>query len=108
MKRKKDFPEVVALCGSTKFKEEYEKVNCALTLEGKVVISVGVFGHSNGLLLTKTQKKVLDEIHRRKIDLANSIIVVDVDGYIGKSTRNEIKYAQDRGKKVYYYSEYFE
>jgi len=108
MKRKNNFPEVVALCGSTRFKEEYEKVNRALTLEGKVVISVGVFGHSSSLLLTKAQKKMLDEIHRRKIDLANSIMVIDVDSYIGKSTENEIKYAQDMGKKVYYYSEYFE
>lgn len=101
------FLEVVALCGSTKFKEEFEKVNRALTLEGKIVISVGVFGHSEKLLLTKTQKEILDKIHRGKIDIADSIMVLDVNGYIGDSTKGEIEYAEMQGKKVNYYSQYF-
>lgn len=106
-KDNKQSPEVVALCGSTKFKNEFEKANRTLTLEGKLVISVGVFGHSDSLLLTKQQKKMLDEIHKRKIDLANSLMVIDVGEYIGESTREEIEYAEIQGKIVYYYSQYF-
>lgn len=105
---RQEFLEVVALCGSTKFKEEFEKVNRALTLEGKIIISVGVFSHSEELLLTRIQKGILDKIHKRKIDMANSIMVLDVNRYIGDSTKGEIEYAEKQGKKVNYYSQYFD
>jgi len=99
--------EIVALCGSTKFKEEFEKANHTLTLEGKVVISVGVFGHTENILLTKAQKEMLDKIHRQKIDMSNSIMVINVNNYISSSTRREIEYAQKTGKRVKYYTDYF-
>ena len=93
--------KVITLCGSTRFKEDFERVNRELTLLGNIVISVGCFGHS-GDTFTEEQKVMLDDIHKRKIDMADVIYVINKDGYIGASTRSEIKYAIMRGKQVIY------
>ena len=95
-------PKVITLCGSTKFKDEFEQINAKLTLEGNIVISVGVFGHQSGTVITKEQKTQLDELHKRKIDMADEIFVINVGGYIGTSTKSEIAYAKQLGKKVKY------
>ena len=103
--------EVVTLCGSTRFKDEFIKEQKRLTLDGKIVISVGLFGHSGDNevwenmsedTLTKT-KEMLDDMHKRKIDMADSIHVINVNGYIGTSTKSEIEYAKLHGKKITYY-----
>ena len=100
----REFP-IITLCGSTKFKKEYELVMMELTLQGKCVISVGCFGHSDiNYNEINNLKPMLDRMHLQKIDMAYAIYVIDVDGYIGDSTRKEIEYAKDHGKKVYYYS----
>lgn len=99
---------VVTLCGSTRFKKEFEEVQKKLTLQGYIVISVGLFGHSGDPevwedqaegTLTET-KKMLDEIHKCKIDMSDEIFVINPGGYIGESTRSEIEYARSYGKKV--------
>lgn len=104
---------VVTLCGSTRFKDEFMEAQKRLTLEGNIVISVGLFGHSGDQevwenmdegTLTKT-KKMLDDMHKRKIDMADSIFVINVGGYIGDSTRSEIEYAKQHGKEVRYLEE---
>ena len=101
---------VVTLCGSTRFKDEFMQAQKRLTLEGRIVISVGLFGHSgdsevwDGMdegTLTKT-KEMLDDMHKRKIDMADGIYVIFVGGYIGSSTRSEIEYALAHGKTVEY------
>jgi hypothetical protein len=101
----KDFngprPEIVTLCGSTKFADEFAAVNRELTLQGYLVISVGVFGMS-GVDNADDVKLALDELHKRKIDLADYVYVVNPGGYIGHSTRNEITYARSRGIEVSY------
>ena len=97
--------KVITLCGSTRFKEEFMKIRKELTLQGHIVISVGCFGHS-GDYFTDEQKIMLDDMHKRKIDIADEIFVIDVDGYIGSSTKSEIDYAKEHGKKVRYFSEY--
>lgn len=98
------------LCGSTKFKDEFLREQKRLTLEGNIVISVGLFGHSGDTEvwenmtegeLTKT-KIMLDDMHKRKIDMADEIFVINKNGYIGESTRSEIEYAIKTGKKVNY------
>lgn len=103
----KKYP-VITLCGSTRFKEEFERVQKELTLKGNIVISVGLFGHSGddevweGMsedTLTET-KRMLDDMHKRKIDMAASIFVVNPGGYIGNSTWSEISYAYMLGKKI--------
>ena len=102
--------KVITLCGSTKFKEQFMKSQKELTLKGNIVISVGLFGHSGDSevwenmdegTLTKT-KEMLDDMHKRKIDMADEIFVINVGGYIGESTRSEIKYAHETGKVVKY------
>jgi len=95
--------EVVTLCGSTKFKEDFMKVQKELTLQGKIVISVGFFGHSgDNEVWDENKKEMLDDMHKRKIDMADFIFVINKDNYIGESTRSEIEYAENTGKPVYY------
>ena len=96
----KDY-KAITLCGSTKFKDEFMKVQKELTLNGYIVISVGCFGHS-GDVFTDEQKIMLDDMHKRKIDMADEIFVINVNGYIGSSTKSEIEYAKAHNKKVNY------
>jgi hypothetical protein len=91
--------KVITLCGSTRFKEDFERVNKELTLGGNIVISVGCFGHA-GDVFTEDQKIMLDDIHKRKIDMADAIYVINKGGYIGESTKSEIKYALEHNKPV--------
>ncbi len=101
---------VITLCGSTRFKDEFLEVQKRLTLQGYIVLTVGLFGHSGdsevweGMdegTLTRT-KQMLDDMHLRKIDLSGEIFVVNPGGYIGESTAREIRYAQEHGKKIRY------
>ena len=95
--------KVITLCGSTKFKEQYLEAQKRLTLEGNIVISVGLFGHSGDEEVgTEGTKAMLDDMHKRKIDMADEIFVINVGGYIGSSTRSEIEYAIYTGKIVRY------
>ena len=102
--------KVITLCGSTRFKDAFMEAQKRLTLEGNIVISVGLFGHSGDNevwenmdegTLTKT-KEMLDDMHKRKIDMADEIYVINVGGYIGESTKSEIEYAKANGKTVRY------
>lgn len=93
--------KVITLCGSSRFKEDFERINKELTLAGNIVISLGVWGHS-GDTFTDEQKIMLDDIHKRKIDMADAIYVINKDGYIGASTRSEIQYALRTGKQIMY------
>ena len=95
--------KVITLCGSTRFKDEFMEAQKRLTLDGNIVISVGLFGHAgdNEVWIEGT-KEMLDDMHLRKIDMADEIYVINVDGYIGTSTRNEIEYAKRTGKVVRY------
>jgi hypothetical protein len=131
MKKK---PVVVCLCGSTRFKEAYIDAAKTETLAGKIVLSVGLFGHQEGIDMAGPVKQMLDELHLRKIDLADEVLVlnpvmpwcpscgmhcqedhgrscccdeqVDVNhGYIGASTRREIEYATKAGKTIRYLTE---
>ena len=102
--------KVLTLCGSTRFKDEFIEAQKRLTLQGCIVISVGLFGHSGDTEvwdnmdegeLTKT-KEMLDDMHKRKIDMADGIYVINVGNYIGDSTRSEIEYAKATGKTIEY------
>ena len=102
--------KVITLCGSTKFKDDFIREQKRLTLEGNIILTVGLFGHSGdnevweGMddgTLTKT-KEMLDDMHFRRIDMSDEIFVINKNGYIGTSTRNEIDYNIKTGKKVNY------
>ena len=101
---------VITLCGSTRFKSSFYEAQKRLTLRGNIVISVGLFGHAGdeevweGMdedTVTET-KTMLDDMHKRKIDMADGIYVINVGGYIGSSTRSEIAYAAAHGKTIDY------
>ena len=93
----------ITLCGSTRFKNAFLEAQKRLTLEGNIVISVGLFGHSgDDEVWAEGTKEMLDDMHKAKISMADEIFVINVDGYIGSSTRSEIEYAKATGKSVRY------
>jgi hypothetical protein len=95
--------KIITLCGSTRFKDEFIAEQKRLTLEGNIVISVGLFGHSGDEEVWSEDTKImLDDMHKRKIDMADEIFVINVGGYIGASTKSEIEYAIKTGKTVRY------
>ena len=102
----KKLPKIVCLCGSTKFKKQFIDSNYKETLAGNIVLTVGWFSHTDGdtWYPSDDEKRDLDELHKRKIDLADEILVIDTDGYIGESTRSEIDYAEKHGKRIRYLS----
>lgn len=97
-------PVIVCLCGSTRFYAEFQAANYAETMAGRIVLSVGHYPHSpqqahgESVGCTAEQKLALDELHKRKIDLADELLVLNVGGYVGESTRSEVLYAM-RDKK---------
>lgn len=95
--------KVITLCGSTKFKDEFIREQKRLTLEGNIIISVGLFGHSgDNEVWTEGTKEMLDDMHKRRIDMSDEIFIINKNGYIGSSTRSEIDYAIAHGKPVNY------
>lgn len=105
-----DFPRIITLCGSTRFPDAFALANAHLSMMGNLVISVGLHGHADeprgARFLTSDgdeatpEKQGLDQLHFRKIDVADGIFVINVGGYVGSSTRREIEYARDHGKSV--------
>jgi len=101
-------PEIVCLCGSTRFWKTFRDIGLKLTPQGKIVLSIGICAPDSKILAHpnspngKLQKRRLDELHKRKIDLANKVLILNVGGYIGESTRSEIEYAEAHGKLIRY------
>ena len=100
------FPEIVCLCGSTRFYDAFMDENYKLTMNGCIVLSVGFFMHASGnshggtIGATSQQKHQLDDLHLRKIELADRVHVVNVDDYIGASTKRELWFARRHGKPI--------
>jgi hypothetical protein len=100
-------PKIVCLCGSTRFYDQFQEANYQETMAGRIVLTVGFYPHatsdpSQSRGCTPQQKLNLDELHKRKIDLADEVFVLNVGGYIGDSTRSEIEYANRTGKPIRY------
>lgn len=102
-------PRIVVLCGSTRFYDAFQQANYVLTMTGQIVLSVGFYphakaehGHGEGVGHDSAEKIALDELHKRKVDLADEVLVLNVGGYIGESTRGEIEYAEKAGKPIRY------
>lgn len=92
-------PKIVCLCGSTRFSDAFREANLVLTLSGEIVLTVGCdFKSDDAIGLAETVKQELDELHLRKIDLADYVYILNVDGYIGSSTQRELAYAMATGK----------
>lgn len=106
---RREGPEIIVLCGSTRFYDMFQAANYDLTMMGKIVLSVGFYphskaihGHGEGVGHDSAEKGALDELHKRKIDLADRVYVLNVGGYIGESTRGEIEYARALGRPIDY------
>lgn len=102
-------PTIVCLCGSTRFSDAYQRANLEETLAGKIVLTIGCDMKSDAHLFQsmseaerQTIKSNLDNLHLRKIDEADEILVLNVGNYIGDSTKREIAYAKLAGKHIRY------
>jgi len=99
-------PIVVCLCGSTRFYETWQEANYNETMAGKIVLAVGFYphcvekAHAAHVGVTPEQKIALDELHKRKIDLADEVLILNVGGYIGESTQSELEYARTHNKII--------
>lgn len=94
----------ITLCGSTRFRDKFDEINAKLSLMGHVVYSCALWGHS-GDELSPDQKLMLDAVHFAKIANSEAIYVINVEGYVGESTKREIMFAKAAGKKVLYYDQ---
>lgn len=93
---------VITLCGSVKFKDDFIKVKEKLTLDGNIVFMPNFFNNVKKEEISLEIKKMLDEMHKQKIDMSDEIYVINLGGYIGESTKNEIEYAKMKEKKIKY------
>ena len=93
---------IITLCGSIKFKDEFMRVQEKLTLEGNIVFIPNFFNNIKKEDIDLETKRMLDKMHRQKIDMSDEIYVINLGGYIGESTKSEIEYAKSKGKKIYY------
>jgi hypothetical protein len=99
-------PTIVCLCGSTRFYKQFMEHNYLETMSGKIVLSVGFYPHAvnemhgEGVGITPEQKEALDQLHLRKVEMADEVLILNVGGYIGDSTRRELHHAQNHGKRV--------
>ncbi len=91
---------IITLCGSIKFKDEFMRVQEKLTLDGNIVLTPNFFNNIKKEDIDEKTKKMLDEMHKQKIDMSDEIYVINVGGYIGESTKSEIEYAKRKGKKI--------
>ena len=95
--------KVITLCGSTKFRDVFEAEQKRLVLEGNIVLTINnLRADGKDVVWTDELKIMLDDMHKRKIDMSDEIFVINKNGYIGESTRSEIEYAKKTGKKVNY------
>lgn len=92
---------IVCLCGSTRFSEEFRKANLRETLAGKIVLSIGCDMRSDDAIgLGPEVKTMLDDLHLEKIELADEVLILNVGGYIGESTKRELEYARRLHKTI--------
>jgi hypothetical protein len=95
-------PRIVCVCGSTRFVHAIAQARMQLTLQGNIVVGPEVMNCWGGKerVVPDDVKERLDELHLRKIDMADEVFVVNPGGYVGESTKREILYANDRGIPV--------
>lgn len=97
--------KIITVCGSLRFQEEMMKISEEMELQGNCVITPIYPTNPDKDAYTDEQVEVLDEMHKEKIKLSDAILVVNVDGYIGSSTRSEIEFAKELNKEIIYYTD---
>lgn len=99
-------PKIVCLCGSTRFYKEYQEAYYQRTCEGDIVLSVGFYPHATNEMhggeigIDADQKRALDLLHLYKIEMADEVFFINVNGYLGSSSLNELLYAFKLGKEI--------
>lgn len=97
--------KVVTICGSYKFKKEMIDIAEKLTLEGNCVLMPNELSRNSKDDYTLEEALMIDKMHKEKIKLSDAILVVNVNGYIGSSTKSEIEYAKNLNKEIIYYTD---
>ncbi len=97
--------KVITVCGSYKFKKEISEIAEVMTLKGNCVITPNDLTRTNKNSYTENEILMIDNMHKEKIKLSDAILVVNVNNYIGNSTKSEIEYAKSLNKKVLYYTD---
>ena len=97
--------KVITICGSYKFKKEMIDIAEKLTLEGNCVLMPNELSRNSKDDYTLEEALMIDKMHKEKIKLADAILVVNVNGYIGSSTKSEIEYAKNLNKEIMYYTD---
>ena len=97
----------ITICGSLRFEDDVQYWHEQLAFAGHTIYCMVVLpSQKDGKKdwYTAEQKQTLDLLHLSKIQESDAIFVVDVDGYIGESTKREIEWAKMRRKYIYYMS----
>ena len=97
--------KIITVCGSYKFRKEMVEVTEKLALQGNCMLTPIELSKPNKEAYTEKEAEMLDKMHKEKIKLADAILVVNVNDYIGNSTKTEIEYAKLLGKEVLYYTD---
>ena len=100
--------KTITLCGSTKFKKTFDKINIILTLNDKVVLSKTIWTHStfDRVDISNDQESQLDKLHKQKIFMSDAVFAINENNYCGESTRSEIQYAINLNIPVFYCFEF--
>lgn len=96
---------IICLIGSTKFKKEFEHAIREETLNGNIVLSVAQFSHADNLSISESEKTIFDKVHLKKIEISNTVLVINAGGYIGESTKRELQYAKNLNKSIEFFRE---
>lgn len=106
------FPRIVCLCGSTRFWREFQRASLSLTVEGAIVLSIGAATNTDdehfGNLPQEEYDRIklaLDDLHLKKIELADEVLILNVGGYVGPSTLRELSHARTLGKPITFLEE---
>lgn len=100
--------KIITVCGSYKFEKEMKEITEKMALKGNCMITPIDLTKPNKEAYTKEQALMLDKMHKEKIKLADAILVVNVNSYIGNSTKSEIEYAKSLDKEILYYTDLVE
>ena len=98
--------KVITICGSMKFIQEMMEISEKIELQGNVVL-LPIYNPSrpNKESFTIEEIAMLDKMHRERIKISDAILVVNVNGYIGDSTKSEIEFAKALNKEIIYYTD---
>lgn len=100
--------EIITLCGSTKFRDQFREIERKLTMDGSIPLPPAFYGKAEGIEYSPEMAKHLWELHLDKIDISDGIYVINPGNYLGESTKKEIEYAKSKGKTIRFYSEEIE